>query len=170
MKYVYCPACGKKLTSKYSYDEGNIPSCDHCNTLYFDTPKPTVVVAVIKEDEILLLKQSYIYKNSKVLVSGYVSQGETVEETVGREVQEETGIAIKDIKYLGSCSIQEKELLMLTYMANYSSGTLVKSQEVEGVEWVKITDALSQMEEDLVGRTVVKRVLEELSKNNSLSN
>ncbi len=164
MKYVYCPTCGKKLTSIYSFDEGNVPSCDHCKILYFDTPKPTVVVAVIKGDKILLLKQSYIYKNSKVLVSGYVSQGETVEETVGREVLEETGIAIKDIKYLGSCSIPEKELLMLTYMANYCGGDLVKSQEVEGVEWVKISDALSQMEEDVVGRAVVKRVLHELSK------
>ena len=36
--------------------------------MFFDTPKPCIMVAVIKDDEILLLKQSYIYKNSKVLL------------------------------------------------------------------------------------------------------
>ena len=70
--------------------------------MYFDIPKPCIIVAVIKDNDILLLKQSYIFKNSKVLVSGYVSQGETVEEAVYREVKEETGIDIQDIKYLGS--------------------------------------------------------------------
>ena len=59
-------------------------------------------MAVIKEDKILLLKQSYIFKNSKVLLSGYVTSGETVEETVHREVLEEAGLRIKKLKYLGS--------------------------------------------------------------------
>jgi NAD+ diphosphatase len=40
------------------------------------------------------MKQSYIFKNSKVLVSGYVTIGETVEQTVVREVKEETGITV----------------------------------------------------------------------------
>ncbi|WP_040215308.1 NAD(+) diphosphatase [Clostridium polynesiense] len=162
MRYKYCPFCGKELKEKFSYDEGYVPYCEYDDKMYFDLPKPTVVVAVVKEDDILLLKQSYIYKNSKVLISGYVSNGETVEETVYREVREETGIEIKDIKYLGSCCIEDKELLMLTYMAYYKSGELIKSPEVEGAEWINIEDALCQMSEDAVGKKVVNEVLKQI--------
>ena len=134
MKFKYCPKCGKELIEKYSWDEGGVPYCPVDDIMYFETPKPCIMVAVVKENDILLLKQGYIYKNSKVLVSGYVTNGETEEETVCREVMEETGITIKDPKYLGSQYLPEKEIIMLTYMATYVSGEISKSTEVEWVD------------------------------------
>ena len=65
--FKFCPLCGEKLELKDSYDEGKVPYCKKHDTLYFDLPKPCIVVAVLKGDKILLLKQSYIFKNSKVL-------------------------------------------------------------------------------------------------------
>ncbi|AAO34724.1 DNA mismatch repair protein MutT [Clostridium tetani] len=162
MKYEYCPKCGNKLIEKYSWDEGGVPYCPIDDTMYFDTPKPCVVVAVLKESQILLLKQSYIFENSKVLVSGYVTNGETVEETVYREVKEETGIEVKNIKYLGSEYLKSKEIIMLTFMAEYKSGVIDKSEEVEWVNWGHIEDALCQMSEDEIGKNVVRKVLKEI--------
>lgn len=161
MRYKFCPKCGRELIEKYSWDEGGVPYCTNCDIMYFDTPKPCIIVAVIKDDKILLLKQSYIYKNSKVLVSGYVTNGEVVEETVFREVKEETGIEIENIKYLGSYFVEGKEILMLTFMAKYKSGEIIKSDEVENVEWVDIEDALCDMSEDEIGKSIVKKVLKE---------
>ncbi|MDD7795033.1 NAD(+) diphosphatase [Clostridium sp. 'White wine YQ'] len=160
MKFKYCPLCGRKLELKDSWDEGAVPFCEHDDTLFFDLPKPCAVIAVIKEKEILLLKQSYIYKNSKVLVSGYVGVDETVEQTVAREVMEETGIQIENIEYLGSDFVYGKELLMLTFMAKYKSGDINKSSEVEALEWIPLEKALAQMEEDAIGKKVVKKILE----------
>jgi NAD+ diphosphatase len=162
MRFKYCPRCGAKLEEKYSWDEGGVPYCSIDDVMYFDTPKPCVIVAVIKDDKILLLKQSYIYKNSKVLVSGYVTNGESVEETVYREVKEETGITVGDIKYLGSEFFESKEIIMLTFMAKYMAGEINKSSEVEWVDWQRIEDALCQMKEDEIGKRVVKKVLKEL--------
>jgi NAD+ diphosphatase len=162
MKFKYCPRCGVKLEEKYSWDEGGVPYCPVDDVMYFDTPKPCIIVAVIKDDKILLLKQSYIFKNSKVLVSGYVTNGESVEETVYREVKEETGITVGNIKYLGSEYFQSKEIIMLTFMAKYVDGEIYKSSEVEWVDWQSIEDALYQMKEDEIGKRVVKKVLEEL--------
>lgn len=162
MKYEYCPKCGNKLTEKYSWDEGAVPYCPVDDILYFDTPKPCVIVAVIKENQILLLKQSYIFENSKVLVSGYVTNGETVEETVYREVKEETGIEVENIKYLGSEYLESKEIIMLTYMAEYKSGIIDKSEEVEWVNWGHIGGAICQMSEDEIGKNVVRKVLKEM--------
>lgn len=161
MKFRYCPKCGKELLEKYSFDEGRVPYCESCGIMYFDTPKPCIIVAVMKDNKILLLKQSYIFKNSKVLVSGYVTNGESVEETVYREVKEETGLIVSNIKYLGSEYLASKEIIMLTFMAQYAEGEIQKSSEVEWVDWSRIEDALCEMCEDEIGKRIVKKVLEE---------
>lgn len=162
MVFKYCPKCGRKLVEKYSWDEGGVPYCEYDDIMYFDTPKPCIIVAIVKDDKILLLKQSYIFKNSKVLLSGYVTTGETVEDTVHREVKEEAGLEIKDIKYLGSEYLASKEIVMLTFMAVYAGGEIEKSDEVEWVEWSHIEDALCEMSEDEIGKRVVRKVLKEI--------
>ncbi|EEH99582.1 NUDIX domain-containing protein [Clostridium tertium] len=160
MKYKFCPLCGRGLEEKYSWDEGGVPYCPHDDVMFFDTPKPCIMVAIIKDDEILLLKQSYIYKNSKVLLTGYVDNNETAEEAVYREVKEEAGIDINNITYVGSDYVKDKEILMITFMADFVSGKINKSDEVEGMGWSKLADALDEMKEDIIGTKVVKRVLE----------
>lgn len=163
MKYKYCPICGRKLEIKDSWDEGDVPYCPVDNIMYFDTPKPCIVVAIIKEKDILLLKQNYTYKNSMILLSGYVTNGENAEEAVHREVKEEAGITIKNLKYLGSDYLKSKEILMLTYMAVYESGEIVKSPEVDSAEWISLEVALNEMYEDEIGKNIVKKVLVELN-------
>lgn len=162
MKFEYCPICGGKLEEKFSYDEGGVPYCPKDDIMYFDTPTPCVIVAVVKDDKILLLKQSYIFKHSKVLVSGYVTNGEIVEETVLREVKEETGIIVKEPKYLGSYYLSSREIIMLTFMVKYESGDIIKSDEVEWVDWSNLEDALCEMCEDEIGKSVVRKVLENI--------
>ncbi len=159
MKYKFCPLCGRELEEKYSWDEGGVPYCSQDDLMFFDTPKPCIMVAIIKEDEILLLKQSYIYKNSKVLLSGYVGNNETAEEAVYREVKEEAGIEINNITYLGSDYVKDKEILMITFVADFVSGKIKKSNEVEGMGWNKLSNALNEMKEDTIGTKVVEKVL-----------
>lgn len=163
MKFIYCPICGGRLEEKYSYDEGGVPYCPIDDIMYFDTPKPCIIVAVVKDNKMLLmLRQDYTFKDSKVLVSGYVSNGEEVEETVLREVKEETGIIAKDPKYLGSYYLKAKEIVMLTFMAKYEAGEIISSEEVDWAGWINIENAIDEMGEDTIGKSVVKRVLEEI--------
>lgn len=164
MEYNFCPKCGSKLEFIDSYDEGKVPYCSKDDLLFFDVPKPCVMVAVIKDDEILLLKQSYIYKNSLVLISGYVGVDEKAERTVMREVLEETGIVISNIEFLGTEYIYGKKLLMLTYTARYKSGEIIKSDEVEMASWQKLSNAIELMKEDEVGKNVVKKVIMKYNK------
>lgn len=160
MKYKFCPLCGDELEERYSWDEGGVPYCSKDNVMFFDTPKPCIMVAIVKGDEILLLKQSYIFENSKVLLSGYVSNNESAEEAAIREVKEEAGIHIKNLQYLGSDYVKDKEILMITFMAEYLEGEIEKSTEVEGIGWVKLCEALEQMKEDKIGTKVVRKLIE----------
>ncbi|MGL5379217.1 NAD(+) diphosphatase [Clostridium sp.] len=166
MKFKFCPLCGMKLEEKYSWDEGGVPYCSHDDMMFFDTPKPCIMVGIIKDDEILLLKQSYIFKNSKVLLSGYVGHNETAEEAVYREVKEESGLEISDIEYVGSNFVKDKEILMITFVAKYVSGEINKSTEVEEISWCKLSKALEEMKEDKIGLKVVNSILEKLKERN----
>lgn len=160
MNYKFCPICGKGLEIKYSWDEGGVPYCKKDDMMFFDIPKPCIMVAIIKDEKILLLTQSYIYKNSKVLLTGYVGNNETAENAVHREVMEEAGIKIKNLTYLGTDFVKDKEILMITFMAEYYSGEIQKSDEVEGMDWFNLSDALDMMKEDLIGSKVVKKIIE----------
>lgn len=74
----------------------------NCNAVTYPTICPAIIVGIRNSNKILLTKSS-VYKNPVyALVSGYVSVGETMEETVKREVKEETGLDVKNIQYYGN--------------------------------------------------------------------
>lgn len=93
----YCGRCS--LEMKHSLTERAMV----CSCGYTCYPRimPAVIVAVIKGDSLLLTKYKTGYKNY-ALVAGFTEIGETLEQTVEREVMEETGIKVKDIKYYKS--------------------------------------------------------------------
>ncbi|SHI06985.1 NAD(+) diphosphatase [Clostridium grantii] len=163
MIYKYCPICGNELGIKSSWDEGMVPYCCEDNILFFDIPKTVVLIAVLKEDKILLLKQSYIYETCRVLISGYVTNGESLEETAIREVFEETGIEISNVRYLGSYPLSEKDFLFVGFVGDYIQGDIVKSEEVENAEWINIKNAIEEMKDDTIGKQVVNQVLKILN-------
>ena len=91
MIFKYCAECGHKLDDMKCGDD-DCKICPFCKRLYGNNPLPVVEVLVVNEfHEILLLKQNYISETKWTVVSGYMTNGETIEEAVVREVKEETG-------------------------------------------------------------------------------
>ena len=128
--------------------------------------KFTTLCYIEKNDKYLMLyrnkKENDLNEGKWIGVGGKFEERESPEECLVREVKEETGITVKDIKYLGSDFVKGKELLMLTYLAYYESGEIEKSTEVEGAAWYNIEDALCELNEDSIGKRVVKKVLKEI--------
>ena len=95
----YCEKCGAELVERYLENEGIIPYCNHCREYRFS--KYNVAVSIITVDDedkrILLIKQ--YGRDSYILVAGYVTKGESPEDTVARELKEETGLTAGIIKY-----------------------------------------------------------------------
>ncbi|MEG2289004.1 MAG: NUDIX domain-containing protein [Clostridium sp.] len=141
MKFKYCPMCGLELGVKDIGDEGLVKFCVNCNTPYFDSPNSCVEVLVINEkNQVLLLKQNYISKTNWGVVSGYVKNGDTLEETVVREVMEETGQSVESMKYVTSYYFKPKELIMSGFIAFVSSRPFGKSNEVDDIMWCEINN------------------------------
>lgn len=83
-----------------------------------------------KDDSILLVHARNFRGTFKGLVAGFLEPGETLEECVYREVMEETGLTIKNLKYFGSQPWPYPSGIMVGYYAEYESGT-IKLQDEE---------------------------------------
>lgn len=120
-KLQYCPKCGSKLEDDRVLAARICPKCSH---QYFPQIEPAVIVLVSKGDEVLLVRHTQRIQNIWACVSGFIEMGETAEQCAAREVKEETGITVKNIRYAGSQSWPFPDQLMLAYRTEYNSGDI----------------------------------------------
>lgn len=94
-----CGACGAEM--QHSTSERAVV-CPKCNNTVYPTIAPAVIVALVSGERILLTKYAHGPYKRYALVAGYNEIGETIEETVSREVMEEVGLKVKRLRYFGS--------------------------------------------------------------------
>lgn len=161
MRFTYCPHCGTKLIKKEIGDEGMVPFCEPCGMPLFDMFSTCVICAVTNEcGEIALLKQKTISETRYVCVSGFMKIGEAAEESAIREIKEEIGQTVEEIRFVKSYPYEKKEMLMLGFHAQVKKADLALSVEVDDAEWVKFSDALEKIREGSIAWQLVKEVIE----------
>lgn len=161
MHFVYCPHCGKKLENKEIGDEGLIPYCTNCEVPLWDMFTTSIITAVLNEkNEIALLKQNYVTTANYVVVAGIMKIGESAEDTVIREVQEEIGLKVSSLEFIKSYPYPKKEMLMLGYKAIVQKDNFNISSEVDDAIWVNLSDALSMLREGSIAWQLVKTIIE----------
>ncbi len=161
MRFTYCPHCGTKLISKEIGDEGMIPYCEKCNIPLWDMFTTSIIAAVVNEyREVALLRQNYVSLTKYVCVAGIMKLGESAEETAIREIKEEIGQDVEELKYVGSYPYEKKEMLMLGFKATVKKKDFKLSSEVDAAEWVRYENALSLLREGSIAWQLVKSVIE----------
>lgn len=96
----FCGSCGTPLVP--SKTERAL-QCPHCGKIIYPRINPAVIVAILNdEDEILITRYANGPYRRDALVAGYCEIGETLEDTVHREVKEETGLDVDDLHYYKS--------------------------------------------------------------------
>jgi len=140
MIFKYCAECGHKLEDiKCGDDDCKI--CPSCKKIFGSSPFPVGAVLVVNEyNEILLLKQNYISEAKWTVVSGYMIDGETIEDAVVREVKEETGQDVISCKYISSYYFEPKQLIMIGFIAYVKKSQFSDSDEVDDIKWYKIDE------------------------------
>lgn len=160
MHFKYCPHCGNKLIKKEIGDEGFIPFCENCDIPLWDMFTTSIIAAVVNEqNEVALLRQNYVSTSSYVCVAGIMKIGESAEDTVIREVKEELGLDVIDLKFIRSYPYEKKEMLMLGYKAVVKKSDFSISGEVDSVKWVKFENTLSLLREGSIAWQLVKTVI-----------
>ncbi len=95
----YCGRCGKLM---FHGESERMMHCMDCKNTVYPKICPAVIVAVTDKDRILLTKYAGRTYRNYALIAGFTEIGETVEETVRREVFEEVGVRVKNLKYYKS--------------------------------------------------------------------
>ena len=146
MRYTYCPDCGSELSHRDLGDDKDVPWCDACAKPWFDI-FPTCIIALVhdRQGRVLLLRQGYISHQYANLVSGYMAPGETAEECARREIQEETGLTVTELKLEGTHWFAKKGLLMIGFFAEVADGELRLSSEVDSAAWYPAAEAPAQV-------------------------
>ena len=134
----FCGACGQ-VTSTTPIDRSR--KCESCNISFYPRLSPSIIVLVHKGNEILLAKNAQARGNFYSTLAGFVEPGESIEETVHREVFEEVGLRVKNLRYYSSQSWPFPNSLMLGFHAEYDSGELVlQEEEIADAQWFHYND------------------------------
>jgi NAD+ diphosphatase len=114
--------------------------CDSCNAQpVYPRISPCVITLVHKKEEILLAHNVNFPDNFFSTLAGFIEPGESVENALKREVHEEVGVNVKNIKYFGSQAWPFPSQLMLGYYAEFDSGEIVPDkEEIDIADWFKI--------------------------------
>lgn len=131
----YCGCCGHKTMDKV--DE-RAKICPNCGNVIYPRISPATITAIFKGDQILLAHNRNFRKDLHSLIAGYVEPGETLEQCVEREIREEVGIKVKNIKYFSSQPWSFPDSLMMAFTAEYESGDItVDNCEITDAAWYK---------------------------------
>lgn len=116
----FCPVCGTGMEQQTPI----MKKCPSCGNEMFPPVSTAIIVLIRKEKEILLVRAHNFRGTFYGLVAGFLEAGETLEECVDREVLEETGLKVKNIRYFGSQPWPYPSGLMVGFIADYESGNI----------------------------------------------
>ncbi len=134
----YCGYCGEPTRHDHVQLAVRCPSCNH---YFFPRINPCVIVLVINGDKMLLARNARYRTGFVSCLAGFIEVGESAEDTVLREVKEESGLHVENIRYFKSQSWPFPSQLMLGFYADYKSGEIVPEPgEIEEAAWYGIDD------------------------------
>ena len=140
ISHRFCGRCGVET----QLDEKDMMlKCPSCGQNHYPRIAPAIIVAIRNGDKLLMAKHSYHDNICYALIAGFVEPGESVEEAVHREVLEEVGIKIKNLKYQKSQSWPFPNSLMLGFTAEYDDGDIkVDGDEILKAKWFEADEII----------------------------
>ncbi|MCR5099664.1 MAG: NAD(+) diphosphatase [Lachnospiraceae bacterium] len=138
----FCGVCGKSLT--IASDERAL-DCPACHKRIYPRINPAVIIGVKNGDRILITRYRQGYAHN-ALVAGFTEIGETLEQTVSREVMEEAGLKVKNIQYYKSQPWGMAADILMGFFCEVDGDDTIKMDEGElkYAEWIKREDIVLQ--------------------------
>lgn len=131
--HQHCGRCGSPTEKKT--DERAVV-CPQCGLIQYPRLSPAIIVAVLRDHEILLAHSRRFPGKFYSVLAGFVEPGETLEECVKREVFEEVGISLKNIRYFGSQPWPFPDSLMIAFTAEHEGGMIrIDHSEITDAGW-----------------------------------
>jgi NAD+ diphosphatase len=143
-RHGYCPNCGQPTRPG---EGGSMRSCGACKAQHFPRTDPVVIMAVWRDDRILLGRRRGGAGSFYSTLAGFIDQGETIEDAVRREVLEESGIVVDEVRYHTSQPWPFPSSLMIGCFAHATSfESQADDVEMEDVRWFTREEARRAVE------------------------
>ncbi|PHI28717.1 NAD(+) diphosphatase [Budvicia aquatica] len=153
--HKFCGYCGNKM---HVSDREWACLCNHCRQRYYPQIAPCIIVAIRREDKILLAQHNRHRGGIYTALAGFVEVGETLEQAVAREVMEESNINVTNLRYISSQPWPFPHSLMVAYLADYAGGDLkIDKSELLDADWFHY-DKLPQLPPP---GTIARRLIED---------
>ncbi|HEX6618718.1 MAG TPA: NAD(+) diphosphatase [Solirubrobacteraceae bacterium] len=132
-RHRFCANCGAPSDAR---EAGHVRVCPVCGTQHHPRTDPVVIMLVTDSDRALLGRQAQWPAGRYSALAGFVEPGESLEEAVAREVREEAGVWLADVRYRSSQPWPFPSSLMLGFAARWAGGEpVVRDGELEDVGW-----------------------------------
>jgi NAD+ diphosphatase len=152
--HQFCSQCGHAVRDK---DEERAKLCPSCGFVSFPVMSSAVIVAVTRGDELLLANASRFPAEMYSVIAGFVDPGESLEECVRREIKEEVGLEVGNIRYFGSQPWPFPNSLMIGFTAEHRNGKIrVDQKEIVDAGWFK-ADRLPKIPEKI---SIARRLID----------
>ncbi|MGE5470443.1 MAG: NAD(+) diphosphatase [Bacteroidota bacterium] len=150
----YCGKCGTRTMMKSGE---HAMQCPICGLLAYPRISPAVMVLVRDGNRLLLARSPHFKPGVFSALAGFVEPGETLEQCASREVREEVGIEIANLRYFHSQPWPFPNSLMVAFFADYAGGTITPDpKEIEAADWFSL-DALPVLPEPI---SISRRLIE----------
>jgi NAD+ diphosphatase len=134
--------CGRCATPTVRSTEDRSMRCPACGFSAYPRIAPAVIVLVRRGDDALLARGARFPRSYYSTLAGFVEVGETLEHAVAREIREEVGVEVKDVRYFGSQPWPFPHSLMVGFMAEWAGGEIRPDNvEIADARWFR-ADAL----------------------------
>ncbi len=132
-RHRFCANCGAPTSSA---EAGHVRACPRCGAIHHPRTDPVVITLVHDGDRVLLGRQPTWPPGRYSALAGFVEPGESLEEAVAREIGEESGVTVRDVRYRSSQPWPFPASLMLGFEAAYAAGQpYTHDRELEDVRW-----------------------------------
>jgi len=141
--HQFCGVCGAP-TARVEGERAMKCACGH---VFYPRIAPAMMVLVKRGPSILLARNALVPAGGRMsALAGFLDPGESVEDAVHREVREEVGLDVKDLRYFGSQSWPFPGSLMIAFTAEYAGGDIAcDTTEIAEARWFGPGDALPEL-------------------------
>jgi NAD+ diphosphatase len=162
-EHRFCGKCG----SPTIYQGPDLSStCPDCKLTNFPRISPAVIMSVVKADQILLGRSSHFPPGMYSTLAGFVEPGETLETAVKREVLEEVGLEIGNIRYVSSQPWPFPHSLMIGFSAEYLRGKIrIDRNELEDAAWFSRSELPPLPRKGTIARLLIDNFIQKAASN-----
>lgn len=148
--------CGVCATPMQPVPHERAMRCPHCGMTAYPRISPAMMVLIQKGDAVLLARHTVSATNRFVPLAGFLEAGESLEDAIHREVMEEVGLRVDNLRYFGSQSWPFPHSLMLAFTADYVDGEIVTDPaEIADARWFTRADMTERYPETSISGRLV---------------